>query len=64
MRGVKKTHQRTSPTSAVKLPDFSAEVCQLLTKCFTTRRVADFCPCSPLGKMDSPIGAKGRVGKT
>ena len=64
MRGVKKTLKRTSPTSAVKLPDFSAEVCQLLMRSFRSLRVADFCACSPLGEMDAPLGAKGRVGKT
>ena len=64
MRGVKKTHRRTSLTSAVKLPDFSAEVWQLLTSSFVVQRVADFCACSPLGEMVSPFGAKGRVGKT
>ena len=61
MRGVKKTLKRTSPTSAVKLPDFSAEVWQLLTSSLGARRVADFCHCSPLGEMDASFGAKGRV---
>ena len=52
LREVKKTHERTSPTSAEKLPDFSAEVGQLLTRSFTSRRVADFRACSPLGETD------------
>ena len=64
MRGVKKTLKRTSPTSAVKLPDFSAEVWQLLTRSLGARRVAGFYACSPLGEMDASLGAKGRVGKT
>ena len=64
MRGVKKTLKRTSPTSAVKLPDFSAEVCQLLTRSLGARRVADFHVCNPLGEMGASFGAKGRVGKT
>ena len=64
LREVKKTHERTSPTSAEKSGNFSAEVCQLLTRSLGARRVADFCACSLLGEMDSPIGAKGRVGKT
>ncbi|MBR4306463.1 MAG: hypothetical protein IKT83_00485 [Bacteroidaceae bacterium] len=46
-------------TSAVKSGNFSAEVCQLLTRSFTSRRVADFCPCSPLGKMDASVWASG-----
>ena len=50
LREVKKTHERTSPTSAVKSGYFSAEVCQLLTRSFTSRRVAEFRVCSPLGK--------------
>ena len=52
LRGVKKTHERTSPTSAVKSGNFSAEVCQLLTSSLRSRRVADFCACSLLGKTD------------
>ena len=52
LREVKKTLQRTSPTSAVKSGNFSAEVCQLLTRCLGSRRVADFCVCSPLGETD------------
>ena len=50
LREVKKTLKRTSPTSAVKLPDFSAELWQLLTSNLGARRVANFCPCSPLGE--------------
>ena len=52
LREVKKTLQRTSPTSAVKSGNFSAEVGQLLTRCLGSRRVADFRACSPLGKTD------------
>jgi hypothetical protein len=49
---MEKTHERTSPTSAVKSGNFSAEVGQLLTRSFTTRRVADFCVCNLPGKTD------------
>ena len=49
---VKKTHERTSPTSAVKSGNFSAEVCQLLTRSLGSQRVADIRACSPLGKTD------------
>ncbi len=61
MREVMKTHERTSPTSAEKLPDFCREVWQLLTRSFTNRRVADFRACSPLGKMDASVWAERRV---
>ena len=53
MRGVNKTLKRTLPTSAEKSGNFSAEVWQLLTRSFTSRRVADFAPAVNL--------AKGRV---
>ena len=61
LRGVKKTLKRTSPTSAVKSGNFSAEVCQLLTSSFANRRVADFRACSPLGKMDASFKVIGLV---
>ena len=44
LREVLKTLKRTSPTSAVKSGNFSAEVCQLLTRSFRSRRAADFAP--------------------
>ena len=47
---VKKTHKRTSPTSAEKSGNFSAEVWQLLTRSFRSRRVADFRTCSPFAQ--------------
>lgn len=53
LREVYKTLKKTSPTSAVKSSNFSAEVGQLLTRCFTTRRVADFCACNLPGKTDA-----------
>ena len=62
LRGVKKTLKRTSPTSAVKLLNFSAEVGQLLWSSLGARRVADFCACSPLGKMDTWLRTPLRVG--
>ena len=49
----KKTLKRTSPTSAVKLSNFSAEVWQLLMSNLRSRRVVDFCHCSPLGETDA-----------
>ena len=52
LRGIKKTHERTSPTSAVKLPNFSAELWQLLWSSLGARRVAGFYACSPLGETD------------
>lgn len=61
LRGIKKRLKRISPTSAVKLPDFSAELWQLLTRSFGARRVEGFHPCSPLAKMDASFGARGRV---
>ena len=64
MRGVKKTLKRTSATSAENSGNFSAELWQLLTRNFRSIRVADFCPCSPLGEMDASFGVKGRVDKT
>ena len=53
LRGVKKTLKRTSPTSAVKLPNFSAELWQLLWSSLGARRVAGFYACSPFGKTDA-----------
>ena len=58
LREVKKTLKRTSSTSAVKSGNFSAEVCQLLWRSFRSRQGADFCPCSPLGKLDASFEAK------
>ena len=52
LREVKKTLKRTSPTSAVKSGNFSAEVWQLLTSSLGSRRGADFRACSPLGETD------------
>ena len=59
MRGVKKTLKRTSPTSAVKLPKFSAEVCQLLTRSLGALRVEIFAPAVHLAKWARPSGRKG-----
>ena len=53
--------QRSCPTSAEKMPSFSAELGQLLTRSFGARRVAGFHPCSPLAKMDASFEARGRV---
>ena len=53
--------QRSCPTSAEKMPNFTAELWQLLTRSFGARRVAGFCPCSPLAKMDASFEARGRV---
>ena len=53
--------QRSCPTSAEKMPNFSAELWQLLTRSFGARRVAGFHPCSPLAKTDASFGARGRV---
>ena len=36
----------------MKSGNFSAEVGQLLTRSFRSRRGADFCVCSPLGETD------------
>ena len=57
----KTTLKRTSATSAEKSCNFSAELWQLLTRSFTSRRVGDFRACSPLGKMDASFKVKGRV---
>ena len=63
MRGVKNTHQRTSLTSAVKLPDFSAEVWQLLTRSLGARRVEIFTPAVHLAKWTRPSGRKNEWAK-
>ena len=62
LRGDKKTHQRTSATSAEKSGNFSAEVWQLLTSSFVARRVADLCACSHLAKWICPLARKDEWG--
>jgi hypothetical protein len=52
LREVKKTLKRTSPTSAVKLADFSAELWQLLWSSLGACRVAGFYACSPFGQVN------------
>ena len=53
LRGVKKTLKRTSPTSAVKLPNFSAELWQLLWSGFSGEFVGAYRYTRPFGKTDA-----------
>ena len=61
LRGVKKTHERTSPTSAVKSGYFSAEVCQLLWSGFSGEFVEAYRSTRPLGSKDAWTFPEGRV---
>ena len=52
LQEVKKTHERTLKTSAVKSGNFSAEVCQLLWSGFSGEYVGAYRWTRPFGQVD------------
>ena len=52
-------HEITSPTSAVKSGNFSAEVCQLLWSGFSGEFVEAYRSTRPLGSKDASVWASG-----